>query len=131
MIRSVLHLGEAPAAPGANSRKAGRVVCERVRCDWGEVLNASASGMRILARARRLPDPGRAAVLTVQGPDRPFSVVARVVWSKQRNWGRREVGVQFVEVSPMARAQLMRMAEVAGRGVSLKGLTADGFRAAG
>lgn len=133
MIRSILQLGGRGEDPGAtrsgsNLRRAGRIVCANTCCSWGEVLNASASGMRILARTKLVPPVNTVSVLTIQGPDHAFQVSARVVWSKKRNWGKQELGVQFVEVPPESRAQLARLAEMAGRDITMDGLDVDGFR---
>ncbi|MDX2114560.1 MAG: PilZ domain-containing protein [Planctomycetota bacterium] len=129
MFRSILQMGKpAPRVdPEANKRRAGRVACAGVKTSWGEVINASRTGMRISARRKALPPPGQVGVLTVFGPEGAFKVAARVVWSRKQNWGRAEAGLQFVEVPAAARAHLGRLAEYAARDTTLDGLTADGF----
>lgn len=122
MIRSILQIGtrKAPTAdPGANKRGGGRIACEGIFTGWGEILNASASGLRLSARGRAIPEVGETAPLAIHGPEGTFSVLARVVWARHKNWGRREIGVQFVEVSPQARWHLARLAEAAARGTVL------------
>jgi hypothetical protein len=130
MIRSILQIGPRPTQQlpqGANKRRAGRVVCDNVRTTWGHILNASATGARINARGNTIPSPGETSVLTIEGPAGPFKVTAKVVWAKKQNWGKREIGIQFVDVTPQARAQLVALAEIASRSTMLDTVTPDGF----
>jgi hypothetical protein len=130
MIRSILQIGgkRTPTVVGdANNRRAGRVRCEGITTSWGEILNASASGLRIKAKGKTIPEPGVSALLTIQGPEGPFKVAAKIVWAKQKNWGTREIGVQFIEVSEQGRWHLVRLAEAASRSTMLDALTSHGF----
>lgn len=130
MIRSILQIGgkgQKSPPPGANQRRAGRVRCEGILTSWGEVLNASASGLRISAKGKTVPELGETAVLTIQGPEGPFKVTAKIVWSKQKNWGKREIGVQFVDVPEQARWHLARLAEAASRATMMDSITSNGF----
>jgi hypothetical protein len=130
MIRSILQIGGkgTPTIVGdANNRRAGRVRCEGITTSWGEIVNASASGLRIKAKGRTIPEVGETAVLTIQGPEGPFKVAAKIVWAKQKNWGKREIGVQFIEVSEQGRWHLVRLAEAASRSTMLDAVTSHGF----
>lgn len=131
MIRSILQLGGAKKSPtceaGANNRRAGRVKCEGILTSWGEVLNASASGLRITARGRAIPEMGEVAVLTIQGPEGPFKLTAKIVWAKNKNWGKREIGVQFVDVPEQSRWHLARLAEAASRATMMDTVSSNGF----
>lgn len=130
MIRSILHIGGKPAeSTDANQRRAGRIRCDGVKCSWGMVLNASATGMRIIAKGRNIPESGQTGTLVVDGPDGQFRIAAKVVWARQRNWGKREIGIQFMNVPPEARHQLLRLAEMAGRDLTMQGLADTGFSA--
>ncbi|MBL8746341.1 MAG: PilZ domain-containing protein [Phycisphaerae bacterium] len=114
-------------APSDNQRRAGRVNCEGIMTSWGEILNASASGLRISARGKALPEIGEVAMITICGPEGPFEVTAKAVWIKHRNWGKREIGVQFVDVPEQARWHLARLAEAASRATLLDTVTSNGF----
>lgn len=117
MIRGLLHLGPKPApqGPGSNKRGGGRVRCEGIKSSWGEVVNASATGCRIITRLDL--HVGVPTMLTIETPDGPVKLAAKVVWARKKNWGKQEVGVQFVEVDPAGRARLARLAEFASRDV--------------
>jgi phage baseplate assembly protein gpV len=130
MIRSILQIGGkgTPTIAGvANNRRAGRVRCEGFTTSWGEIVNASASGLRIQAKGKAIPEVGEAAVLTINGPEGPFKVAAKIVWTKQKNWGKREIGVQFIEVTEQGRWHLVRLAEAASRSTMLDAVTSHGF----
>lgn len=130
MIRSILQIGghDPEKRRGVNLRRAGRVVCDGVSTTWGDVVDASSSGMRLVARGKAIPVVGEASVLTIQGLDGPFRVVARVIWTRKRSWRRREIGVQFVEVPLESRGHLARLAEFASRATCINELDDTGFR---
>lgn len=129
MIRSILQIGgRKPVHDGTNARRAGRVVCDGIVSNWGEVLNASSTGARLLAgRKEIVPESGQSGTLIIKGPDGPFRLVGRVVWCRKQNWGRRELGVQFIDVPVEARYHLLRLAEMAVRTPMMDTLTPDGF----
>lgn len=131
MIRSILQIGgdkkQATTAPAANQRRAGRVRCEGILTSWGEIVNASGSGLRISAKGKTIPELGETAVLTIQGPEGPFKITAKIVWAKQKNWGKREIGVQFIDVPEQARWHLARLAEAASRATMMDTVGSDGF----
>lgn len=89
-----------------NRRRAGRFELEDVTCDLGPVLDLSAGGMRI--RCRHVPDgifPVR-----VKGLGGEVVVKAQVAWVKRESLFKREVGLQFVEVTPDMARSLSQMA---------------------
>lgn len=132
MIRSLLSLKYSRGTErGENLRRSGRVMCDGVRSSWGEITNVSASGARIIARREVTPKQGETAVLIIQGLDGPFELLGKVVWITKRNWGKRELGVQFVDVQPAARHGLNRLGEMAGRGTAYDGFTQHGKRRTG
>lgn len=131
MIRSILQIGgqkkQESYDPKNNHRRAGRVRCEGILTSWGEVLNASASGMRINSRGQAIPEKGEVAVLTIQGPEGPFKLTAKIVWAKNKNWGKKEIGVQFVDVPEQSRWHLARLAEAASRATMMDTVSSNGF----
>lgn len=119
MFRHLLMLGRDSirTSRASDNRSTGRVLCEGVKTSWGEIINASATGLRLLTKQKLVP--GIAGVLVIEGPDGPIRVGARVVWAKGRSWGRHEIGVNFVDVPPEARRQLMELAAMASRDLVL------------
>lgn len=134
MIRSILKIRKnvpdpAQSAGSVNNRRAGRVRCDGIVSTWGDLINASGTGCRL--RTRLDLKPGLVGTLTINGPDGPIMLRARVVWARKKNWGKSEVGVQFEEVDPETRSRLSRLAEFASRGTILDGLADTEFRVAG
>lgn len=121
MIRNLSYLARGGDDKPSNRRSAGRVRCEGVTCAWGKLLDASATGARLISR--RSLKPGDIGVLEIEGPDRRFRVRAKIVWSRKRGWWKHEVGVQFVDVPPEARQQLTRIAEYGSRDVIIQDLS--------
>jgi hypothetical protein len=98
---------------GSNARRAGRVRLSSVGCTLGEVLDLSATGLRL--RAARRPDYPAGAELNVQleGVDGPFKVRCRVAWVKRAGLRRHEVGLEFIDPDAATRRSLADLARTA------------------
>lgn len=94
-------------------RQHGRVVVEAIRCTLGDVLDASAAGMRIRTARRIRHDPHDIVKFTVEGCDGPFDLTAEVMWAKNRGWRWNEMGVRFTDVSGESRRHLNTLAQAA------------------
>lgn len=92
-------------------RRHGRVVCQGVESNVGDVLDISASGMRIITRYK-LPEKGEVFVVTVETMQGPLAILSRVRWSRRKGLFQREAGLEFFDVGPRTRSVL---AELAGR----------------
>jgi PilZ domain len=90
----------------SDSRRAGRLNCKRLRCELGEVLNISATGMLVYRKGRHALEPGHEAALTLIHVHGQVTVVCRVAWTKKIGFRRRLIGLQFVSVTPQTRAGL-------------------------
>jgi len=100
-------------SPALTRRRHGRVRCGDTRCTLGEVLDLSASGVRVLVRGRvRLKKDSVTPMLLEMG-DNVVPVKARVVWISRAGWFRHTAGLQFVDVTPEQRAKLIQLAQVA------------------
>jgi len=94
-------------ASGGTRRKHGRLEQEAVMSGLGQVLDLSASGMRVLGR-KSVP---RGEFTTwIRGLGVSMTVRARVAWSKRRGMLRQELGLQFVNVTPDVARQLTDLA---------------------
>ena len=92
-------------------RRHGRVACQGVVCSVGEVLDLSASGLRVLTRYR-LPEQGEVFVVTIYTMQGPLALLGRVRWSRRKGIFLREAGIEFFDLGPKSRQVL---AELAGR----------------
>jgi len=104
------HQKPSDETPAANQRKHGRLHPQGVECSLGRVLDVSASGMRVETRGKPIVEMGETAPLTIHGFDGPFMVVCRVCWIRKTGWRAHQIGVVFVEVSPVQRAALSALA---------------------
>lgn len=102
-----------PEAEGGSQehRRHGRVVCQGVESNVGDVLDISASGMRVVTKFK-LPEKGEVFVVTVETMQGPLAILSRVRWSRRKGLFAREVGLEFFDVGPRTRTVL---AELAGR----------------
>jgi hypothetical protein len=100
---------EESAPKRTDLRRHGRVLCQEIRCSVGDVLDLSASGMRVRTRFR-LPEGGESFVVTVDSPDGPIAILCRVRWHKRVGIFMREAGIEFFEVGPKSRAILNELA---------------------
>jgi hypothetical protein len=87
-------------------RQYGRRYQDSLYSDLGPVLDLSAGGMRVLAA--RVP---RKAVfkVTLMGLETTVTLKARVAWSRRRGFGKRELGLEFVEMDAETRTALTRI----------------------
>jgi PilZ domain-containing protein len=106
----VLRLDES----AATRRRHGRVRCGETKCTLGEVLDLSASGVRVLIRGRVRLKRDAVTPMILEMGDRTASVMARVVWVVKAGWFRHTAGLQFVDVTPDQRAKLAQLAQAAG-----------------
>jgi len=94
-------------------RRHGRVRCQTVRSSVGDVVDASAGGMRVVLD-RRLPlKEGMRLKLSIESFGEPFTVSTEVVWVKRKGMFRKEVGLRFCDVTPRLRRVLSEIAQSA------------------
>lgn len=96
----------------ANKRRHGRIKCQGVRCNMGDVLDISASGMRVRTRIKP-PTSERVFAIQIEGVGEPIVVGARCVWVKRVGWFTREVGLVFEAISSESVQGLRRLAQAA------------------
>jgi hypothetical protein len=89
-------------ASNSNQRKHGRVRCQGIYCSFGEILDMSASGMRVLS-AIRPPPVDKIVTVTIQTLEGPVAVEARVIWSRKTSFFKREIGMRFIDLLPQRR----------------------------
>ena len=71
----------------------------------GPVLDASATGLRILTREKVEGEQ----TITLSDGDTEITLTGRVIWSKRRGLRQREIGFHFAEMSDAERQQFGRM----------------------
>jgi c-di-GMP-binding flagellar brake protein YcgR len=104
-------------AERTNERQRGRFRCGGLTAtldDVGaEVLDLSASGMRIRMPRALAVRVGEVARVTISSAAGSLPVRGRLVWATKRGLRRHEAGVMFVELDEKARAALVSIARYA------------------
>lgn len=87
--------GKAVDSKANQRRRHGRVQCEMLSCQLGEVVNLSASGVMLQGKGVAPHKPDDRAALDLKCLDHDLHATARVAWVRQD--GRRfEMGLEFV-----------------------------------
>ncbi len=96
-----------------DSRRHGRVRTESLTCSLGDVMDISASGLRVRCHGRSTCSVGKRIEITLPGEDGSFRVFARPVWIRKTGIFKHEVGVCFEDLDEDARLQLGALARSA------------------
>jgi hypothetical protein len=112
-----------------NARRCGRVRVEMITCCLGDVLDLSATGMRVRSKGR-VPQEGQTLGVRIEGMIKPIDVRATVVWARKSGWRKMELGLRFEDVTQEIRSELAAIARTAPLNEVL-GKPLDGKRRAG
>lgn len=83
-----------------NLRRHGRVKCRDVECTIGEVLDLSASGLRVRAKGALALRQGDVFSMTIQTLDGPMLAPVQVAWVRRTGFRTHEIGITFRESGP-------------------------------
>jgi hypothetical protein len=98
-----------PAGAKPQQRRHGRLHCQDVTSILGDILDLSASGMRVLC-AVKPPPVGQPVQAIIKSCEGDLSMPCSVVWVRRKGFFRHEMGVQFGEIDATIRASLTRLA---------------------
>ncbi|MBX3388887.1 MAG: PilZ domain-containing protein [Phycisphaeraceae bacterium] len=115
-------------------RKFGRVVCQFVGTSLGDVVDMSAGGMRVSAAAAAPVKVDDVVQLKLVGISEVVFVRCRVAWVKEsagkQGWTarlkrlvggtRREIGLEFFELTPEARRVIGEIGAAAGKNETIR-----------
>jgi PilZ domain len=90
--------GKAVDNDTVQNRRHGRVQCEMLCCQYGEVVNLSASGVMIRGKGTAEPRQDDRVSLDLKCLDHDLLATARVAWIKQED-KTFQMGMEFVDVS--------------------------------
>lgn len=105
-----------PPPRDKNARKHGRIKSPTITCSLGEVIDVSASGMKVRSGNKPSFKSGEVATVTVHGVNKPFTVKARFAWSRRNSLFKWTLGFQFDELPDEARQELLEIARIAAIG---------------
>ena len=98
-----------------DNRRAGRLQCIEATCQFGQVVDLSKAGAKVIAKKPMTLPEGASVNLRLEVMGSTMLVPARPVVNRKRPDGRFEIGFQFLHVDDnMGRAlvQMMRTASV-------------------
>jgi len=96
-----------------NNRRHGRIRTEDLECCLGQVVDLSASGMRVAGRFRNVVKQGQTMRLVLQHPDGELAVECRVAHITRTGIRKQVIGMEFVDPSDQTRAAITRLAHCA------------------
>lgn len=90
-----------PGAIGAPTevRRIARMRCKMLTCEWGQVVDLSAQGMRIRHRGSAKLRPGEHIEITLSLMSTIVNVHAKIIWMRKTGFRKREIGMQFIDLS--------------------------------
>lgn len=89
-----------PGDASWRKRKAERYGGETVQCALGEILDVSASGMRVMCQGKPPVKQGGVMPIKLCFSDGSLQVAVQVRWCKRRGLKRYEIGLQFIQLKP-------------------------------
>lgn len=94
-----------------NRRRAGRLVCNDLKCTLGVVLDVSVRGLRVITRQ----DPeflrGRIFEIAIESMGQVMKLPAKLVWVK-KNGRQYECGIETVAMGPGKQQALRELAHL-------------------
>ena len=91
--------GKAVDSQAIQNRRHGRVQCEMLSCQIGEVVNLSASGVMVKAKGNTDHKTDDRVPLDLNCLDHKLHVTARVAWLKQED-KTFSLGLEFIDLTP-------------------------------
>ena len=95
-----------PVVNITENRAAGRATTHRITCSLGQVLDISATGMRVVSRGKVHVSEDEVLPLTMHTPSGPIALSVQVIWIMKTGMLRHELGFRFVDITPKALANL-------------------------
>ena len=89
-----------------NRRKSGRLVCEGLASDLGEVRDLSPRGCRIRAKSMGALPMGKRFLLSLTGEGCVLLVEARIVRRSRLSMFQHEYGLEFIDPTPEQTMQI-------------------------
>lgn len=105
---------DAANKPKKTPRRHGRVRTELLMCKLGEVVDLSASGMRVLCRSPRAPKPRLKMKFKLKCMGTRVKLHGVIAWVKTEAPGLHIVGVQFSNLTHESNERLAELCAVAG-----------------
>jgi PilZ domain len=109
-----------PPREKPNARKHGRVRSQTITCSLGEVIDISASGMKVRMGNKPGFKPQEEVPITVNGVNNPFEIRAKFAWARRNSLFKWTAGFQFGTLPDEVRKELLEIARIAAIGEKLR-----------
>ncbi len=102
------------AGAESDRRRHGRLRCEQTSCCVGQVVDLSASGMRVQRRGRPLMDVGDELQISVHSDagEPAITLTARVIWIERGGFRKHTYGMEFADLTDDLKRRLGELARV-------------------
>ncbi|MEX2218999.1 MAG: PilZ domain-containing protein [Phycisphaerales bacterium] len=107
----------------SEERRGGRLTTRGLRCSLGRVVDLSSSGLRVI-HSGFSPRGEGARTITIYADIGPIRVQARIVRRTRTGLFRQELGLEFVNLDPAMRQQLLAVFRSAMKNTSVADLAA-------
>jgi DnaJ-domain-containing protein 1 len=102
---------KASGKPGVKfPREHERVAAQGITCHLGQVLDISAGGMRIRTEGTPGVQKGDTLSFGVRSSRHKVSVQGQVLWTRRSGWKNYEIGVRWLDASPIHVELLLQLA---------------------
>jgi len=94
-------------------RRHGRLRCEDLRCDVGQIRDLSASGMQVFRKGGSIAKLGAQMQLVITYMDASMAVDARCVRADRTGFRKHLYGFEFINLTDEQRSRLTALARIA------------------
>ena len=101
-----------PRIKKSDRRHKGRIRCALLACSLGDVLDVSATGMRIRHSGRSMRRKTRPVMVKFPMVDPGMRMECRVVWVQRAGIFRQEIGLEFIDLPADLRSNLLNVVRV-------------------
>jgi hypothetical protein len=105
--------------PAYDRRRFGRIRSQDVVTRFGEVMDISASGMRVMCDHHEPPAVGSIMHLELKHPQGSVEVKSQIMRVTEVRKGRYELGIAFEDVSPTISAGLLAIVRLAMQSIAV------------
>lgn len=96
-----------------DDRRHGRLACELLSSSLGEVLDISASGVRVRRRGRVRVAKGEEVSITLQFGGSKIPAKVRVAWTRRAGFWSHELGLEFIDITDASRKVITQLGRLA------------------
>lgn len=105
--------GTAAGHARAEKRRGGRIRCSAMTCEFGDVADLSACGVRVHSKKAPAVKVGDVRELTLRAGEETITLKATCVWVRVDDEREFDMGWELPEITPAMRKRLLELAATA------------------